>query len=63
MNWIRPIELKTSTLTNYSGQKLNWKHKKKPQSSWRFKIEAMVKSLVKASNLEIGDHISIAVDP
>jgi hypothetical protein len=36
--------------------------RKKPQSSWRLKIE-MVKSSIRASNLELGDHISIEVDP
>ncbi len=42
MNWIEPIELFHSTLTNWNGYKLNWKHKKKnPQELhelWTFKI-------------------------
>jgi hypothetical protein len=36
--------------------------KKKHQSSWRLKTE-MARSSIKASNLELGDHISIKVDP
>jgi hypothetical protein len=36
--------------------------KEKLQSSWRLKSE-MVKSSIKASSLELGDHISIEVNP
>jgi hypothetical protein len=36
--------------------------KKKRQSSWKLKIE-VARSSIKASNLELGDQISIEVDP